>query len=158
MASTAISLVWEDAEGKRYPTTINFDYTDVDTLAKAATQLSEYEPILEAMSGCVITEASVTFPLTADDVATPDVGYSVRAGAYLSFVDSDGVGQGIYIPGMLASKMANDVVNDGDSDVAAFIADALGEGVGGEEPLSARGSGALFTTFRGGKGASRKVK
>jgi len=152
-----ISLIWQDVEGNRIPSQLYFDSTDVATVALAATQLTKYEPLLEAMSGCAIVEASVTFPLTADTNENPDGGYSVRAGAYLSFRDSDGVGQGIYLPGILGDKISNDAVDDSDSDVSAFVDAATGNGTDGEEPLSTRGSASIWSTWRGGRGASRKV-
>jgi hypothetical protein len=158
MATTAISVKWRDVEGLEKTEVLFFDVSDVDTVAKAQTQLTKYELLLEDISGAVIVEANVTFGLTVSAVATPDVGYSVRAGAYLSFQNSDNVGDGIYIPAVLNGFMTDDVLNDDDTEPAALIAAMLGTGSDGEEPLSTRGSASLWTAFRGGKGASRKVK
>jgi len=158
VATTMISVVFEDVEGLRWREPIYFDVGDVDTVAKAQTQLGKYETLLENLSGCAIVEAQVTFNLTVDTGQSPDVGYSIRSGAYLSFRNSDSVGDGIYIPGILGNKISNDVIIDSETNVAAFIAAASGSGANSEEPLSTRGSGSLWATYLKGKGASRKVK
>lgn len=158
MATTAISIKWRDVEGKEITEVLYFDVADVATVAAAQTQLTAYEALLEDVSGCVIVEANVTFGLTVSTVETPDVGYSVRSGAYLSYKDSDNVGQGLYIPGILGGFIVNDIVVETATEVAALIAATLGSGVGGEEPLSSRGSAALWSDFIKGKGTSRKVK
>jgi len=158
MATTAISIKWRDVEGLEKTEVLFFDSGDVATVAEAQAQITAYEALLEDVSGCIIVEANATFGLTVSAVETADVGYSVRAGAYLSFVNSDNVGDGMYIPGILNGFMSDDVLNDAATEPAALIAAMLGSGVGGEEPLSTRGSAALWTTYRGGKGASRKVK
>lgn len=158
MATTAISIKWRDVEGLEITDVLYFDSGDVGTVALAQTQLTAYEALLEDISGCIIVEANVTFGLTVSTVETADVGYSVRSGAYFSYRNSDTVGDGIYIPGILGGFISDDVVNDAATEVAAFIAATLGTGAGGEEPLSTRGSASLWTLFRGGKGASRKVK
>lgn len=158
MATTAISIKWRDVEGKEITEVLYFDTGDVGTVAQAQTQLTAYETLLEDISGCIIVEANVTFGLTVSTTETADVGYSVRSGAYMSYKDSDNVGQGIYVPGILGAFIVNDIVVASATEVAAFIAATLGTGAGGEEPLSTRGSSALWTTFLRGKGASRKVK
>jgi len=158
MATTAISIKFRDIEGKEVTEVLFFDSGDVGTVALAQAQLAKYETLLEAVSGLPIVEANVTFGLTVDTGQSPDAGYSVRAGARLSFLNSDTVSDSLYVPGFLQGKMSNDIVNDADAQVLALINAIKGDGADGEEPLSTRGSGALWATYRGGKGTSRKVK
>lgn len=158
MATTLISVRMTDVEGLHYRVPLFFDFSDVDTVAKAQAQVDAYEPLFEAVSGCVIDEAEVSFPITVSGTGSPDVGYSVRSGAWLAFQDSDGVGSGLYLPAILGAMIANDSVIDTQTNMAALLAAMTGTGANGEKPLSTRGSGSLWTTYRGGKGASRKVK
>jgi hypothetical protein len=157
MATVGISIVWQDVEGLRFADRLDFDAGDIPTLIVAQAQLVLYEGLLENVSGGAIVEASVTFPLTVSASESPDAGYSVRSGAYLSFKDSDSVGQGLYIPCILGDKIIDDVVDADDTEMAALIDGILGN-TSGTKPLSSRGSGSLYASYRGGKGASRKVK
>lgn len=159
MPTTAISIVWEDVEGKKKSEVLFFDAGDVATVADAQTQLTAYETLLQNVSGCVISHASVSFPLTVETVEQPDAGYDVRAGAYLGFRDSFGEPQGIYVPGILGGKIANDVVVDpaADEQIEDLVNAILGSGANGEEPLSSRNTASQWQSYRGGKGTSRKV-
>jgi len=159
MAQTAkISFHWVDGEGTTsgMTTPLHFDLGDVATLAEAQAQATLYETALHAVSGCAIDRMEVTFGLSAAGTESPDAGYRTRTGATLSFLDSDGVGQSIYIPGILDDKILDGVVDSSDTEVAALINAILGN-VGGTDPVSSRGSASAFDSYVGGKQSNRKV-
>jgi hypothetical protein len=157
MPTTQISFRWTDTENDHIRETLDFDTGDVPTVAEAQEQATKYELLMEAMSGCKIDEISVTFPLTVSSAEAADSGYSVYSGATLSFQNSDGVGDSVYIPGILEAKIANKIVIDSDTEVAEFIDAATGSGANTEEPVSTRGSAALWTLYKKGKRATRKA-
>jgi hypothetical protein len=152
-----MSLRWRDVEGKSSQLVVPmyFDAADVPTLADAQTTFTKYETLLHALSGCVIAEAEVVFPLTLAGTESPDAGYRTRTGATLSFINSDEQGDSIYVPGILDDKIIDGIVDSSDSDVADFITEATGGGT--TDPLSTRGSGSLWTDYEGGKQTNRKV-
>lgn len=157
MPTTQISFRWTDTENDHIREVLDFDSADVPTVAEAQEQATKYELLMEALSGCKIDEISVTFPLTASTAESADSGYSVYAGATLSFQNSDGIGDSVYIPGILEAKIANKVVIDSDAEVDEFIQAATGNGANTEEPVSSRGSGSLWALYKKGKRATRKA-
>lgn len=158
MPTVRVSVKWRDVEGKtsQISEPLYFDVADVATLAEAQATFTQYEGLLGAVSGCAIVEAEVTFPLTVSLAQAADPGYRTRTGATLSFVDSDGVGQSLYIPGILDDKIANGVVDETDGDIVPLINEIIGN-PGVTDPLSTRGSAAKFATFEGGRQSNRKV-
>lgn len=158
MATTKISVKWRDAEGKEVTEQMYFDVGDVATVAAAQTQLTAYEALLEDVSGCIIVEANVEFPLAVSTVEIADVGYNVRSGVWIAYRNSDGVGDGLYVPGILDGMTSEDKLDRGVSEVNLLLNAIEGTGINSEERLSTRGSASLWATYRGGKRVSRKVK
>ena len=156
MPTVRMSLTFQDVEGSKKTIPLYFDSADITTLAIAQTVYTIYETALHAVTGAAIVNAEVCFGLNLSNAETPDAGYSVYNGAYMSFDDSDDVGQGIYVPAMLQGKMANELVIPTDTQVAALI-DLILNGTGGAEPLSSRGSAALWTAYKIGRQVVRKV-
>lgn len=152
MPTVRITTIWEDSEGRRQSVPLYFDSLDITTLASAQTAYVAYETLMLAISGASIVEAEVTFGIAVAGGQTPDSGYNVRSGAYLSFENSDDVGDGLYLPAILENDIANGVVNPDDADVAAFIAQATS----GSPPLSTRGSASLWSDFIRGRETVRK--
>lgn len=153
MPTARITTKWQDTEGRQTTVPLYFDSGDVSTVALAQTAFSTYETLLHAMSGNAIIDAEVCFALTPALTESPDAGYNVRSGAYASFENSDTIADGIYIPGVLESKMIAGILDFVDSDVAAFIAEAIS----GTIPLSSRGSASKFALFRRGFETVRKL-
>lgn len=152
----SITLVWEDAEGNTHPETLYFDSADLTDLATAQAAVTDYATLMAAISGCIITDAHITWQLSVPTPGTADGGYFVTTGAYFSFKDSNEVAQGFYIPGVTNENMIGKIVNSEATGVEALIEAAIGNGVD-VEPLSTRGSGAQFSEFRTGKQANRKT-
>lgn len=148
-------MKWQDNEGRTKSTPMYFDSNDITTLALAQTAYTGYEALLAALSGCALVEAEVCFPLAVSGAQNPDAGYNVNTGAILGFRDSDGIGQSMYIPGILEDKVIANVVDDEDGDITALVTEATNNGT--LLPWSSRGSASLWAIYRGGKFAARKV-
>ena len=88
MPTVLISAVFSDIEGNTYSVPLHFDDSDITTLVLAQSNFDLYETALENVSGCAITDASVTFPLTVSTGQSPDNGYNTRSGATMSFITS----------------------------------------------------------------------
>lgn len=155
MPTVRISMVWEDAEGRQISTPVHFDSTDLTTLAIAQSTYTAYEALLQALSGAALVSAEVCFPLTATGAGSPTAGYNVRSGGWLGFQNSDGQGDGLYLPALLDAKMDQGKVISTDTDVAAFVTEAIGGGT--VDPISTRGSGSLWGAFVRGYETVRKL-
>lgn len=158
MPTTLISVTWVDAEGDKITVPTYWDSTDVATVADAQAVITGLEGLLENVAGPVILSAEVKFPLTASQVENADSGYSVFSGATLSFRNSDGVGDQLYIPGILQSQIADQVVIPSTTEMAALIAAlSTSTGVGANAArISSRGSGSLWNAYVKGKRSTRK--
>lgn len=158
MATVRMSVTYEDAEGDRVTQALHWDSADVTTVAEAQDAFTDFETLIHDVTGGAIVDAEVSFPLTIAGTETPDAGYSVFSGATLSFRDSDGNGQSLYVPAILQSQIAGQVVNDvATPGMLEFLADVETNGFGtGGHRLSSRGSGALWNTFLTGKRSTRK--
>lgn len=155
MATVKISTTWEDAEGDQKTIPWYFDSGDLTTIALAQTAFTGYETLMHAISGNAIVAAEVCFGLNVAGTQNPTAAYNVHSGAYMSFTDSDDVGQGVYVPGVLDSKLVNRVLNAADSDVAALITAMTGGGA--LDPFSSRGSASLWAAYNIGRRVVRKV-
>lgn len=153
--SRTISFTWEDSEGNEKSFPLYFDSADITDIAEADTLAGIYAGLMAAVSGCIVTGASITWDLTVPAPGTADGGYFLNSGAYLSFEDSNEVQSGIYIPGMLNANIVGEVVNPDAAGVAALIAQATG--VAAAIPLSTRGSGAQFAEYVRGFLTQRKI-
>lgn len=156
MPTARITTLWQDIENKRMTIPIYFDTGDVSTVALAQTAFSAYETLLHAMSGAAIVGAEVCFGLNVAGTENPDPGYYLNSGAWAGFENSDTVGDGLYIPSILNSKVVGGVLDSSDADVAAFISEATGNGTA--PPLSSRGSAALWAAFVRGYQTTRKLR
>lgn len=156
MPTARITTIWRDIEGKQMTVPLYFDTGDVSTVALAQTAFTAYETLLHAMSGNAIIGAEVCFGLTPAGTENPDAGYYLNSGAWAGFENSDTVGDGLYIPGILNSKVVGGVLDSGDADVAAFITAATGGGT--PPPLSSRGSASLWASFVRGFQTTRKLR
>ena len=154
MPTVRVTTVWEDIEGARISVPLYFDTGDVSTVALAQTAFTTYEALMLAMSGSSIVSAEACFGLNVSGAQNPDNGYNNRSGAFLSFVNSDTIGDGLYIPAMLDDKLSGGIVDESDTQVAAFINEALN----GTIPLSSRGSASLWLAYKIGKETIRKIK
>lgn len=147
-----------DHEGDTIVIPTYWDSADVTTLAEAQAIAAGLETLLEDVSGADVLESEVSFPIAASDAANPSDGYSVHTGATLSFLNSDGVADSIYIPAVLESLVTNKVVQDTGDMGTLITAFTTATGVGANnERISSRGSGALWSSFRGGKRSNRKT-
>ncbi len=157
MPTTRITFEFTDAEGDKLTVPTYWDAANVDTVAKAQDAASDFETLVEACIGPVVSGMSVEFGLTHSTAETPDSGYSVFSGATLSFKDSDNVGQSLYFPGILQSQIANEIViPTADPGMLQFLAD-ISAGFGtGNHRISTRGSGALWSQYVIGKRSTRK--
>lgn len=158
MPTVLISPVFTDVEGNTYSVPLHFATADITTLVLAQSNFNSYETALENVSGCAITAASVTFPLTVDGGQSPDNGYNTRSGATLSFEDTDTVGESLYIPGVLDTKLINNIIDAADTDVAALIDHITNADSPSPHGLATRGSAALWTTYKIGRASIRKVR
>ena len=156
--STRMNFTWRDKEGKSSQLTVAvyFDNADITSIADAQATFTAYETLLHACSGCHIVAGEVIFPMTTADVENPDDGYNTRSGAILQFKDSNGVGQSLYIPGVLQDKIVNGVIDENDGDITALVNEIIAN-PGTTDPLSTRGSDSKWSTFEGGRQANRKV-
>lgn len=155
MPTTRITTFWEDSEGHVMPIPIFFDTGDVSTVALAQATYDAFDSLLQAVSGSALVAAEVCFGLNVTP-GSPAAGSRNDAGAYLSFLNSVGSADGLYIPGFLGSKISNGVVNDGDADVAALITEVTGAGAA--DPFSTRNVAALWAAYRIGRQVVRKIK
>ena len=123
MAANIVSVTYEDSEGKRKSEAFYLP-TSINTVAGVETQADALVLLLDDVTGCEIVSAKVEFELTlpAGIKASPDANSRCDAGATLSFRNSESRALSLYIPGFLTSKMAGDVVQSGDTEVAALIA------------------------------------
>lgn len=149
-----ISYELQDAEGVRKSYQLYYDSADITTIAEADTLAGEYAALINAVSGLVVVGASIEWDLTVPDGGAADGGYSHQDGVYFSFIDSFEVGAGFYIPGILNANLVGNEVNTGTTGMQALIDAALGAGT--TEPLSQRGSGAVYDRFVEAARASRK--
>ena len=161
MATTKISVKYQDAEGESKREAYHFDATDVTTVAEAQDAFTDFETLVHNCIGPAIVEADVTIPLTCALTETPDSGYSVWTGATLSFKDSDGVGKSLYLPGilqaMMQSKKVLNTTSPSPNAINLLIADIITNGFGtGAHRLSSYGSGALWNTYLDGDRSGRK--
>lgn len=158
MPTNRITFYFQDAEGDQISVPTYWDSTDVTTVAQAQDVVTDFEALIENCIGPVVYAATVEFGLTVSSVETPDDGYSVYSGATLSFKDSDTVGQSLYLPGILQSQIANEIVIPTASPgMLEFLADVQTNGFGtGGHRISSRGSGALWNTYVIGKRSTRK--
>lgn len=157
MATTMISLKWQDAEGRSRTERLWFDAATMANPTQAQDALDDIEALIDILSGCQLAEANVTFPLTLAGVGSVAEGYNVRSGATLSFIDENMVGQNLYIPGVLDSLMqAGAVQNTGN--MAAFITAMIsgGFGTGTYLPVT-RNTSAAWDTFVKGVETTRKT-
>jgi len=155
MPTTRVTLFWEDSEGHTMPVPVFFDTGDISTVALAQTAVDLFDSLFQAVSGSHLKGAEVCFGLNAI-AGAPAAGSRNDAGAYLSFQNSVGSADGLYIPGFLTSKISNGVVSDADADVAALITEITGGGAA--DPLSTRNVAALWAAYRVGKQVVRKLK
>lgn len=153
-----ISFEWEDSEGNTKSFPLYFDSADITTIAAADVVAGIYAELMAAVSGCVITNASIQWDLTVPAPGSPDGGYFLNSGAYLSFEDSNEVGSGFYIPGILNANVVGKVVNPETAGMTALIEAVLGtSSEEGNEPLSTRGSGAHFAEYVRGYLTQRQI-
>lgn len=154
----SISFLWQDSEGNQKTETLYFDSADIVDIAGADTLAGLYAAAMAEISGCIVVDAWIEWKLTVPAPGTADGGYFLNSGAYLSFEDSNEVASGVYIPGILNENVVGEVVNPAATGVADFITLAIGNSVvAGAEPLSTRGSGSQFATYRRGFLTQRKI-
>lgn len=160
MATVSISLKFIDNEGDFISVPTYWDVGDIATIAEAQAALAGLEPLVEALIGVSLDSAEVVFPLDIASVQNPVAGYSVWKGARLAFQNAYGSGDGIYIPGILESKIANKIVAANDADVAAFIeAASTATGFGANAArISSRNSASLWDTYVRGYTTTRKAR
>jgi hypothetical protein len=149
-----ISYTLRDEEGVEKSYQLYYDSADITTIAEADTLAGEYAALINAVSGLVVVGAKIEWDLTVPDGGAADAGYSHQDGVTFSFIDSFEVGASFYVPGILSANIVGEEVNVGTTGMQNLINAALG--LGTTEPLSQRGSGALFDTFVGAARASRK--
>lgn len=149
-----ISYRLQDAEGVEKSYQLYYDSADITTIAEADTLAGEYAALINAVSGLVVVGAKIDWDLTVPDGGSPDGGYSHQDGVTFSFIDSFEVGASFYIPGILNANLVGTEVNVGTTGMQALINAALG--LGTTEPLSQRGSGALYDRFVGAARSSYK--
>lgn len=149
-----ISYKLQDAEGVVKSYALYYDSADITTIAEADTLAGEYAALINDVTGLVVVGASIEWDLTVPDGGTADGGYSHQDGVTFSFIDTNEVGASFYIPGILNANLVGEEVNVGTTGMQALINAAIGAGT--TEPLSQRGSGALFDRFVGAARASRK--
>lgn len=155
MATFGITYQFRDTKGVDKTLPLNFDSGDagVDTIAEIQVVADEYAALLEAMTGAKITEYYInSYPLVNAISNSADAGYRVGAAALLSFVDSDGLAQQVYVPAALDSVFNGKEVNVAAASVAAFAdAATAGTGITGTVKLSSVKTGSQFNALRGGK-------
>lgn len=161
MATVVISFEFVDKERQTISVPLHFDAGDIETLEKAQDVATTYITKLHGVSANRVQRDTVTFPLTSPavdfGVAMPE-GYSVRAGATLSFRDSQNVGQSLYVPGVYDTQLIDGVVNSETTQMATLLDDAIGrDSSENGEPLSAR-SGAKFSSYVQGRATTRKIR
>lgn len=158
MATVRISVKFIDHEGDTVTIPTYWDDTDVTDLASAQAVAAGLETLLEAVSGADVESMEVSFPIDAADSPNPSDGYAVHTGATLSFLNSDGIADQIYIPAVLESLIQNKVVQNTGAMATLITAFSTATGVGANsERISSRGSGALWSSFRVGKRSTRKL-
>ena len=153
-----ISFTWEDSEGNEKSFPLYFDSADITTIAEADNVAGIYAAAMAAISGCIVTNAKIEWDLTVPTPGTADGGYFLNSGVYLSFKDSNEVGSGFYVPGVLNANIVGRTLNPDATGVAALIAEALGTSeTENSEPLSTRGSGAHFAEYVRGQLTQREL-
>jgi hypothetical protein len=151
MAVNVVSITYEDDEGKR-TSVAHYLPATINTVAGAKTESDALITDLDAVTGSQIVAATVQFSLTlpAGIKSTPAANSRNDAGATLSIRNSADRAASIYIPGFLTSKLAADVVQSGDADVIALIAQFTLTGAWTDENELA------LETYRAGKQSTRK--
>lgn len=156
MPTFTLGFTWRDSEGIESTFPLHFDTTDVTEIADVQAIYDEYKPILEALSGAIIVGGSFSWDLVPGTLGTPDSGYFLNSGATLSFRNSDGVADSMYLPAILNANLVGQVVNSETAGMVALIAEATGAGAA--TPVSTYGSGSAWTTYRRGYQSQRKIK
>lgn len=149
-----ISFKITDVENVTKSYQFYFDSADITTIAEADTLAGEYAALLNAVMGLVVTGASIEWDLTVPDGGAADGGYSHQDTVTMSFIDTNEVGASFIFPGPLNANIVGEEVNVGTAGMQALINAALGAGT--TEPLSQRGSGALYDRFVGAARSSRR--
>lgn len=152
-----MGLSWIDAEGGTPITeAIHWALDDVGNPTDAQAELDTLVPLLVAVSGCRIVAARIYFDLVVPAQSAAVAGYSKNTGARLSFKDTNGVGDSMYIAGMLQSQLVNNTkfVDAGTTQMQALINKVTGQS--GVDPLSSYGSGAKWASYVNGQKANRK--
>lgn len=158
MAAVIISFKMKDAEDRTTTTAMYYDSADVTTLADAQGIATDFAPLLNAVSGCVVIGAEVAFPLTVPAGGNADAGYRVDAGATLSFYNSAGRAWSMFVPGWLLSRLSNGVVDTSAADVTN-LTNAIITGGGITGGLQASDPNELdLTAYRQGIQSTRKTR
>jgi hypothetical protein len=159
--TVGISYIVKDADDTTRRMPIHYLASEVNTVAEAQGIATDFAPLYGAVSGCEIIGAEVLFPLTVpEDEDGADAGYRGDAGATLSFYNSAGVAESLFVPGWLLSKMSGKTVDspDADDDIEAFVnAISLGSGITGGF-VATDINGLKLTTYRQGAKSTRKTK
>lgn len=129
MAVLMISFEVFDSEGKSSRIPFYYNESLVDTVAKANDVVQGLGPLIAGISDCRVRNAYATFPFVvgADD-DTFAAGARVDAGATLSFRNTAGRAQSMYIPGFPVSLFEDGKVNASDANMVSFISAVLAGG------------------------------
>lgn len=158
MPTNRISVEWTDAEGDTLRVPTYWDAASLTTLAEADAAFQGFVTLVGATAGPAITKGYITFELTPASPESPDGGYSVYTGAYLSTRNSDGRGDGLYIPGILNSQISNKVVDLGTTQMIALKTAIESGGFGTNNArISTADSGSLWDVLLKGKRSNRKA-
>lgn len=157
MSTVLISVTFIDHEGDTRTVPTYWDDTDVTTLAEAQAVCTGLETLLRAVTGTDIEEFNITFNQAPGQAPNPSDGYPIHTGATLSFLNSDGVGDSFFVPGILESLIQNKLVLNQNAMATLITAFTTATGVGANNArISSRGSGSLWNEFRIGKRSNRK--
>lgn len=93
------------------------------TLVQAQGFMTGFLPLVDAIIGGVIQDASVTFPLTMPGglKTTPDAGATVHRGGLFGYDNPSPYKWSQYVGSLTPSLLIGKDVNVGDTDVAAYI-------------------------------------
>lgn len=151
MAVNVVSITYEDSEGKR-SSVAHYLPSTINTVALAKTETDGLIADLDAVTGCEIVECRVEFniALPAGIKSSPAAGSRNDAGATLSFRNAADRAMSLYVPGFRTDKMAEEVVQSGDADVTALIAQLTLTGAWVDENELA------LEAYRRGKQSTRK--
>jgi hypothetical protein len=115
-----VSTSVQTSDGRK---TIEVFLPAATTLAQAQGFLTGFAPLVDVIMGGVIVEASVSFPLTLPGglKSSQDAGATVHRGGLFGYDNASLYKWSQYIPSLTPTLFVGDLVNVGDTDVAAYI-------------------------------------